>query len=222
MSEASESVAVSYRQALSAEWADDCPPDQVRFVSFDAETTSLDPRQARAVALGGISIVAGEIQLDDSIELLVRQRYNSAAVTVHGITREESLAGVDEREALARTLEYFGNAVLVGHHVGFDVTLLDTACYREFEIEIGNRTLDTAELALLLAQDGALPEMTDFSLDALLRIFGIEPHDRHTAAGDAFLTALAFQRLLRVARHAGRDTLAKLSEKPAIASQQST
>jgi DNA polymerase-3 subunit epsilon len=222
MSESSENIARSYRQALSKSWADDCPPEQVRFVSFDAETTSLDPRQAHTVALGGVAIFAGEIQLDDSIELLIRQRYNSSAVTIHGITREESLAGVDARDALARTLEYFGNAVLVGHHVGFDVTLLDTACYREFDVEIHNRTLDTAELALLLAQDGALPEMADFSLDALLRIFGIEPHDRHTAAGDAFLTALAFQRLLRVARHAGRLTLAQLLEKPTVASQQST
>jgi len=46
-------------------------------------------------------------------------------------------------------------------------------------------------------------------------VLGIEPHDRHTAAGDAFLTALAFQRLVRVARHVGRVTLAQLMEKPA-------
>jgi DNA polymerase-3 subunit epsilon len=218
MSQPTEIVLSNYRQALSVAWADDCPLDQIRFVSFDAETTSLDPRRASMVALGGIAIYAGEIQLDDTIELLVRQSYNSSAVTVHGITREESLAGIEEREALTCALQYFGNAVLVGHHVGFDVTLLNTACYREFELELANRSLDTAELALLLAQDGALPEMADFSLDSLLRIFGIEPHDRHTAAGDAFLTALAFQRLLRVAQHADRVTLARLLEKPAISS----
>ena len=221
MSVPNDAVVLAYQEAVSQQWADDSPLDPIRFVSFDAETTSLDPRQAKTVALGGIAIVAGEIQLDDSIELLVRQLYNSSAVTVHGITREESLAGVEEREALTRTLEYFGNAVLVGHHVGFDVTLLDTACRREFDLEIGNRSLDTAELALLLAQDGVLPEMASFSLDSLLRIFGIEPHDRHTAAGDAFLTALAFQRLLRAARHAGRVTLGQLLEKPAISAASS-
>lgn len=222
MSDSAERAARRYREAVSQGWADDCSVDEIRFLSFDAETTSLDPHRADMVALGGIAIAHGEIEISDSIELTVRQRYNSSAVTVHGITREESMAGVDVRDALAATLDYFGNAVLVGHHVGFDIALLDTACTREFDLQIGNRAIDTAELALLLAQEGVLPEMASFSLDSLLRIFGIEPHDRHTAAGDAFLTALAFQRLLRVARNAGRDTLAQLLEKPAISAASST
>ena len=222
MSDSAEIAARRYRKAVSQGWADGCCVDEIRFLSFDAETTSLDPRRADMVALGGIAIARGEIEISDSIELLVRQRYNSSAVTVHGITREESMAGVEIRDALAATLRYFGNAVLVGHHVGFDIALLDTACMREFDLQIGNRAIDTAELALLLAQEGVLPEMESFSLDSLLRIFGIEPHDRHTAAGDAFLTALAFQRLLRVARNAGRVTLAQLLEKPAISAEAST
>jgi hypothetical protein len=38
----------------------------------------------------------------------------------------------------------------------------------------------------------------------------VAPHDRHTAGGDAFLTAHVFLRLLRAAKAAGRDTLASL------------
>jgi DNA polymerase-3 subunit epsilon len=126
---------------------------------------------------------------------------------------------LEEEEALAQLLAYFGNAVIVGHHVGFDIALINHACRRLFDIQLHNKAIDTAQLSILLAQDGALPEMTDFSLDSLLRVLGIEPHDRHTAAGDAFLTALAFQRLLRVARHVGRLTLAQLMEKPAGSAQ---
>lgn len=189
--------------------------DDIRFVSFDAETTSLDPLQAGVVALGGVAVVGGDIQLDDSIELLVRQSYNSSAVTVHGITRQESQAGLEEEEAVAQLLAYFGDAVIVGHHVGFDVALINQACGRLFDIKLHNKAIDTAELSIVLERDGALPKMADFSLDSLLRVLGIEAHDRHTAAGDAFLTALAFQRLLRVARHVGRTTLAQLMEKPA-------
>lgn len=188
--------------------------DEIRFVSFDAETTSLDPLQAGVVALGAVAIVAGDIQMDDSLELLVRQTYNSSAVTVHGITRQESQAGLEEEEAIAQLLGYLRDSVIVGHHVGFDIALLNQACGRLFDVQLHNKTLDTAALSILLARDGALPEMTDFSLDSLLRVLGIEAHDRHTAAGDAFLTALAFQRLLRVARHVGRVTLAQLMESP--------
>jgi CBS domain-containing protein len=51
-----------------------------------------------------------------------------------------------------------------------------------------------------------------FSLDALCGLFGVVPHDRHTAAGDAFLTAQVFQRLLRLAARCGRTTLDRLVE----------
>lgn len=189
--------------------------DEIRFVSFDAETTSLDPLQAGVVALGAVAVVGGDVQMDDSIELLVRQTYNSSAVTVHGITQQESLAGLEEEEAVVQLLAYFRDAVIVGHHVGFDVALINHACGRLFDIKLHNKAIDTAELSIVLERDGALPKMADFSLDSLLRVLGIEPHDRHTAAGDAFLTALAFQRLVRVARHVGRVTLAQLMEKPA-------
>jgi DNA polymerase-3 subunit epsilon len=213
MSETAADLAIVYRDSFKRR-SGKKPAEGIRFVCFDAETTSLDPLQAGVVALGGVAVFGGDIQMDDSIELLVRQSYNSSAVTVHGITRQESLAGLDEEEAIAQLLAYFRNAVIVGHHVAFDLALVNQACGRHFGIELHNKSIDTAELSILLARDGALPELADFSLDSLLRVLGIEPHDRHTAAGDAFLTALAFQRLLRVARHAGRVTLAQLMEKP--------
>ena len=43
-------------------------------------------------------------------------------------------------------------------------------------------------------------------------MFQVIPHDRHTAAGDAFITAQIFLRLLRLALKAGRNTLAPLGE----------
>jgi DNA polymerase III epsilon subunit-like protein len=43
-------------------------------------------------------------------------------------------------------------------------------------------------------------------------MFNIIPRDRHTATGDAFITALVFQRLLRLAAAHGRGTLTRLLE----------
>jgi hypothetical protein len=51
-----------------------------------------------------------------------------------------------------------------------------------------------------------------FTLDALCNLFGIEPHDRHTAGGDAFITAQFFLRLLRYAQRAGRTGLDALCQ----------
>ncbi len=69
------------------------------------------------------------------------------------------------------------------------------------------------DLTLHLNDDGAFAgkPMTDrFSLDGLCTMFGVTAHDRHTAGGDAFLTAQIFFRLLRAAKDEGRDTLCSL------------
>ena len=70
-------------------------------------------------------------------------------------------------------------------------------------------------LTLNLERDGAFrgrDAICDFSLDGLCGMFGVIPHDRHTAAGDAFMTAEVFLRLLRLASRSGRTTLGKLME----------
>jgi DNA polymerase III epsilon subunit-like protein len=70
------------------------------------------------------------------------------------------------------------------------------------------------DLTLNLQRDGAFAgdEIQGFSLDALCEFFDVAPHDRHTAGGDAFITALIFLKLLRVAEKFGRGALGPLSE----------
>ena len=80
---------------------------------------------------------------------------------------------------------------------------------------MSNRSLDTMDLTLHLERDGAFagrPPIRRFTLDALCELFGVVPHDRHTATGDAFITAQVFLRLLRLASRHGRPTLGRLSE----------
>ena len=71
------------------------------------------------------------------------------------------------------------------------------------------------DLTLHLERDGAFagrPPIRQFTLDALCTMFGVIPHDRHTAAGDAFITAQVFLRLLRLASRFGRGTLGGVTE----------
>ena len=71
------------------------------------------------------------------------------------------------------------------------------------------------DLPLRLNDLGAFagkPMAEGFSLDALCTMFGVTAHDRHTAGGDAFITARIFQRLLRAAKAVGQDRLGWLCE----------
>jgi DNA polymerase-3 subunit epsilon len=196
-------------------WAQDTPTEDVRFVVLDSETTGLDPRKDRIVTIGAIAVVNHEILIEDSFEALLKVEYNSSAVTVHGVTREESRIGLDEPVALDQFLKYLGDGVIVGHHISHDVDTFNAGYERHFGLRMENASLDTMALTLHLERDGAFAgrdPIQEFSLDALCGLFNIIPHDRHTAPGDAFMTALVFQRLLRLAAKHGRTTLARLLE----------
>lgn len=187
----------------------------IRFVVLDCETTGLDPRRDRIITIGAVAVTDGEIALHDAFEVMLELDYNRASVTVHGITRDETAGAMREPEALADFLAYLGDGVIVGHHIGHDIQCLNVALERNGFPVLGNRSLDTMDLTLHCKDAGAfdgvaLPE--GFSLDSLCLMFGVTPHDRHTAGGDAFITAQIFLRLLRAAKRAGRASLDLLCE----------
>ena len=204
-----------YRARVEHTWSDATPIERVRFVVLDSETTGLNPATDRLITIGAVAVRNGEIELGDSFNALVRVERNTEAVTVHGVTRDESQKGLEEAQALEQFLEYLGDGVIVGHHIGHDIATFDTAYKRHWGFQLANRSLDTMDLTLHLERDGAFagrPAIRQFTLDALCAFFGVIPHDRHTAAGDAFITAQVFLRLLRLAARYGRGTLARLSE----------
>jgi DNA polymerase III subunit epsilon len=212
---ATEPGLARYRACFEDSWSDTTPLDALRFVVLDSETTGLDPRTDRLVSIGAVAVRDGEILLDDSFEAVLRVDHNTSAVVVHGITRESAEGGMEESDAVLAFLDYLRDGVIVGHHLSHDVAMLDRALERHFGLSLRNRHLDTMALALHLEDDGAFGSAAapcDFSLDALCERFGIAPRDRHTASGDAFLTAQVFLRLLRRAVRHGRDTLATLAE----------
>ena len=206
---------VDYLRCFEHTWAAGAPAEAVRFVVLDSETTGLDPRKDRIISIGAVAVRNGEIDLGDGYEALLKISHNTSAVTVHGITREESLQGLDESAALRDFLGYLQDGVIVGHHIAHDMACLNAGYERHFGFQLQNRSLDTMAISLHLEGDGAFAgrePIREYTLDALCEIFDVTPHDRHTAPGDAFITAQVFQRLLRLAARCGRTTLEKLSE----------
>jgi DNA polymerase-3 subunit epsilon len=204
-----------YRDCFSSTWSDSESIDRVRFVILDSETTGLNPATDRLITIGAVAVIGAEIRLDDTFTALIKIARNTSAVTVHGVTRDQALEGVEEPVALERFLDYVRDGVIVGHHIGHDIATLDVAYQRHWGFSLANRSLDTMDLTLHLERDGAFagrPPIKQFTLDALCGMFGVIPHDRHTASGDAFITAQVFLRLLRLASRFGRDTLARVAE----------
>jgi DNA polymerase-3 subunit epsilon len=204
-----------YERRFAASWTDAQPIDGVRFVALDSETTGLNPLMDRIITIGAVAVQGGDIVLEDSFEALLRVERNTAAVAVHGITRDETRGGIDEPEALRRFLDYLQDGVIVGHHIDHDISTLNAAYQRHWGFDLRNRSMDTMDLTLHLERSGAFADrqrIREFTLDSLCELFGVIPHDRHTAGGDAFITAQVFLRLLRLAARYGRTELGQICE----------
>ncbi len=165
--------------------------DTIRFVIFDTETTGLDITKDRVLSIGAISIIGNSIDVSGSFEIYLQQEeFNKNSVEIHGILKEGNLTKLDEREAVIQFLEYIKDAVLIAHHTAFDIAMMNQCLKRLNLPKLKNKTLDTGILFKKTKQHE--PKDKPYSLDELCAIFKIPKHDRHTASGDAFITALLF------------------------------
>lgn len=186
-----------------------------RFVCFDTETTGLDPQQDKLLSIGAVAVQGWQMDLADSYEAFVGNDNHGSrgaqAVAIHGILPTAHQGDVTEAQAVAGFVAYIGNAVLVGHHVAFDVAMVNQHLSRNYGLKLRNRTLDTARMARRL--DGKLREATigqPYALDKMCERFQIPAHDRHNAAGDAYITAILFLKLRHRLASRGVDSLPAL------------
>src|SRR5690606_2171135 len=168
------------------------------FVVLDTETTGFDLQKDRILCLGALKLERGNIVVRDSLELFVEQEhYNAQTAKIHGIRKKGIQPRISEPELLKMFLAYAGNHVLVGHHIMFDIHMINAALGRNGLPKLRNRTLDTALLyKRTLLVSSLLHKKEKYSLDDLADKFGISKKDRHTALGDALITAIAFMGIL--------------------------
>lgn len=168
----------------------------LRFVVFDTETTGLNPKADKILSIGCVAIKDLKIKIADQLEIYLEQDdFNAETVKIHGLLKEGRLTKIPEKEAILRFLNYTKDAVLIAHHAAFDVAMINTALHRMELPKLKNKVLDTGHLFQKTKLDTS---KLHFSLDELSKRFYIPLHDRHTASGDAYITALLFLKVLSI------------------------
>lgn len=181
--------------------------ESTHFVVLDTETTGFDYTNDRILCIGALTLQNSVISVGDSFEVFIEQEhYNQTTAQIHGILKDCIATRPTELEALQQFLEYLGDSIIIAHHTIFDITMINKALERNGLPLLKNKTLDTAILYKRTLLSSYLLERKDnYSLDDLADKFDISKKDRHTAMGDAYITAIAFLKILN-----------KLSEKKEI------
>ena len=205
----------SYLNAFSGHADLKLPMGNIRFVVFDTETTGFDTTRDLVISIGAVAINALHIDVQDSFEVLIRRDNvgEKEAVTTHGLLCKDLDEGGEEQESLDAFINYVSTGVLVAQHADFDVAMINRMLRQYYGFELFNHVIDTASLAKRLEKGpyfNLAHKSGEYRLDMLLDRYNIRLHDRHTAAGDAFLTAQLLQMLLAKAEHSGIRSLKEL------------
>ena len=148
------------------------------------------------MSIGCVGIQNFKIKVTDQLEsYVIQEHFNADTVKIHGLLKEGKLSKLKEEQAIIEFLGYIENAVLVAHHAAFDVAMINNALKRMNLPKLKNKVLDTGHLFQKTKLDTSKEH---FSLDELSNRFNIPLHDRHTASGDAYITAILFLKLLAI------------------------
>lgn len=173
-------------------------------VVLDTETTSLDPRNASIVEIGAVKLVHGKLDIDGAFRRLIKPPgpIPEVATTVHHINDQMVKYAPSFAEVWPEFVNFVGDAVIIGHTVGFDLAVFKRECDRADITWTKPRTLDTRLLAQV-----AEPNLSGFSLESLAAWLGVTIKDRHSALGDAIATADVFTALVPKLREGSIRTL---------------
>ena len=180
------------------------PLRKLTYVAFDTETTGLNPSEGdEIIQIGAVRIVNGRLLHNECIDQLVNPQrpVPRSSVAIHGIDPEL----LPSQPTITRVLPGFhtfaADSVLVAHNAAFDMRFL------QLKEEASGLSFDNPVLDTLLLSSVVHPNQEGHSLDAIAERFNITIVGRHTALGDALVTAEILLRLIPLLEAQGIHTL---------------
>ncbi|MGK2905432.1 MAG: exonuclease domain-containing protein [Desulfuromonadales bacterium] len=180
------------------------PLRKLTFVVFDTETTGLNPTQGdEIIQLGAVRIVNGRLLHNECIDMLVNPQrpVPKSSVKIHGIDPELLPSQPIITQVLPNFHAFAAGSVLVAHNAAFDMRFL------QLKEDATGLSFDNPVLDTLLLSSVVHPNQDGHSLDAIAERFNITISGRHTALGDALITAEILLRLIPLLEAQGIHTL---------------
>lgn len=163
-----------------------------RFVVISTETSGLNPEKDVILSIGSFAVVDNSIIIQDSFEaVLLQLKYFQENGLSNEFIIESKMKKLEEADAIQALIDYVGNAVLVGHHINFDIEMINEALER---LDCGRLKNEALDIDVMYRK---LNDINDkqFSLDDLCEIYKIPKSDRHSSAEDAYRIGLLFLKL---------------------------
>jgi len=175
----------------------DLPIENMEFVVLDCEMTGLE-KNAELVSFGAVRVSNNRIYTYEAMDLKFSFENNNAAAEIHGqlVAKDGKVPG----QVISEILNFIKNAVVVGHSISIDLEQINQLLRSaNRHLKLKNKILDTSDLMKRVDPvrfERSVAGQNSLRLDALCTELGVPIESRHTALGDAYMTAQVFLKLL--------------------------
>ncbi len=195
-----------FQASPRSESLDDCLLSELAYTVFDTETTGLNPAGGdEIIQIGAVRIVNGKVLRQEYFDQLVdpRRLIPPAGIQIHGITPDMVRGQPTIEEVLPAFHSFCADTVLVAHNAAFDMRCLQLK-EKQTGLKFDHPVLDTLLLSALVHEN-----QDSHRLEAIAERFGLTIIGRHTAIGDAMVTAEILVQLIPLLAARGIHTLAE-------------
>ncbi|MEZ4616718.1 MAG: 3'-5' exonuclease [Caldilineaceae bacterium] len=193
-----------FAQSTSDQALHDHPLASLAYTVFDTETTGLDPQRDEIVAIGAVRVLNGRILRQEIFDQLIdpQRTIPRLATEIHGIDEDMVRDQPTIAVILPRFARFAEETILVGHNLAFDLRMF------AMKADATGITFAQPILDTLLLSEVLMPAEQNHELEAIAARLGVNVLGRHTALGDAFVTAEIFLKLIPLLNSRGIVSLA--------------
>ena len=188
---------------------DDRLLSELTYTVFDTETTGLNPSQGdEIIQIGAARVVNNKLLKQECFEQLVdpQRAIPAATIPIHGISPDMVQGQPTIDKVLPAFHAFAQDTVLVAHNAAFDMRFL------QLKEQMTGLAFDHPVLDTLLLSAVVHPNQDSHRLEALSERFNVPIVGRHTAMGDAMVTAEVFVKLIPLLAEKGIHTLGQARE----------
>lgn len=174
-------------------------PDDTTYVAIDCETTGLDPATAELVSIAAVEITGNRVLRSRALHIRLQapDSLSADSIRIHRL-RPVDLSGGDEvHEALRQLLAFVGNRPLVGWCLAFDIAMINRYLVPQFGFALPNRRIELTQLYQRHLRRTKPDLAPDLRFEAMADALQVPVTARHSALGDAVMSALMYVRLQR-------------------------